>query len=318
MGDQQTGRKKPQDFWGIPGSGLIVQSLGTAADVGDQAWSGVSKLLPAAPGPEILTGPSRFPNLDFLPGETPMMPPAGGNAALDALERQTAMLNAADAAKNGGWLSKAMHWGGPALSLAAGAVGMGQGAYGLATDQGRGIDNVGSIISGVADTTAGATGMAWAAGATTGYAGTAASLARFAGPIAAGIGFGVYGERESAGIMQNPLWGDTINNAFKSDDGKNLSMYEAAWGAGGDMIDASQDYMKDTWLGEDVGNVVGTVGGGIGAGATLVGATAANVALGAGAAAYDLGEGAYNLGKGAVGAIGNAGSGIADWWNSDW
>jgi hypothetical protein len=310
MGDETSGRKKPADFWGIPGSGLIAQSAGTAADVGDYLWGGYKAL--TKPQPEA----SMFPALDLRPGEVPEMPP--GSPSFGALQREQEMLDAAAAAKNGGALSKALHWGAPMLSLGAGAMGLYQGVSGLLSGEGRTIDNVGNIVSGVADSAAGATGLAYAGAATEGTLGALASASRFAGPLAAAVGFGVYGERESADVMQMDFWGEGINNAFKDDEGNKQSMYEAAWDVGGDMVDGAHDYMADTWLGEDVGGFVGTVGGGLGAGATLAGATAANIGIGAVTAACDLGEGAYSLGKGALGLGGQGIDAVSDWWNSDW
>jgi hypothetical protein len=304
MGDDKDHeRKKPDDYFGIPGSGLIAKAAGTAADVGCLAWDGIQALR------KPKATPSEFPALDLLPGEIPEMPP--GSPSFGALQREQAMIDAAAAAKNGGALSKALHWGAPMLSLGAGALGLAQGAMGLYSGEGRTIDNVGSMVSGAADTTAGVTGLAYASAATDGIAGGLASASRFAGPLAAAIGFGAYGERESADVMQMDFWGDGINNAFKDEDGNQQSMYEAAWDAGGGMIDGAHDYMADTWLGEDVGGAVGTAGGVLGAGATLAGATAANIGIGAVTSAIDLGEGVYDLGKGAVGAA-------SDLWNSDW
>ncbi|MGE0399831.1 MAG: hypothetical protein AB7T06_24160 [Kofleriaceae bacterium] len=294
MSDQEPKRKKPDDFFGIPGSGWLAQSAGTFAD---EAGFGVdiAKKIMAPAKPAIEIGESAFPALDLLPWEKPMMPTAAP-----------------------GLLDKAMPW----LSLAAGVKGVASGAYGLATGEGRALDNSLGIVSGIADTTAGVTGLAALTGAEAGLTGGLAAAATPAGIIAGLVGLGVYGEKESTAVMQNDMWGDTINDWFTDDSGKPVSMYEAAWDQGGDMIDASHDYMASTWLGEDVGGALGTIGGGIGAGATLAGATAANIGIGAVTAATDvavgakdlavgIGTGAYNLGAGAAGAISDA-------WNSDW
>lgn len=301
MGDQQKKRETPSDYFGIPGTGWLAQSVGTAADevsLGIDAYKKITG--PAAP--IIETGASAFPALDLAPWETPQMPPA-----------------------QMGFLDKALPW----LSLAAGAKGVASGAYGLITGEGRALDNSLGIVSGLADTAAGVTGIAAASGATTGAAGTLATMASPLGIAAGLIGLGVYGEKESTAVMQNDIWGDTINNWFTDDNGKPVSMLEAAWDQGGDMIQGGHDLLADTWLGEDVGGGLGYVGGAIGAGATMAGAAAADIGIGAvtagkdvvvgaGQLAYGIGEGAYNLGAGAVGLAGDGIGAISDWWNSDW